>query len=290
MLYTIRHITRFRYTEPVRESVMEVVMQPRAEGNQRLMSFALQTTPRAAVHAYNDHLGNIVHHFDVLRPHSELLIEAQSQVEVSPPAEPPAAVGPGAWLELAPSRLAHEEFDMLAPIGIARPTERLKAFVEEHKLGRRGDPLSTMRAFSNTVHDAFEYDTKATSVDSPIDQALEMGRGVCQDFSHILLACARGAGHPGALRLRLFAAARRRRQTAGAGRDPRLGRSIHSRQGWIGFDPTNGGLAGDRHIRVAVGLDYNDVPPTRGVFKGKGESELAFAVFGPHGRHARKAD
>ena len=72
MYYSIRHVTRFRYSVPVRESVMELRMQPRSEGPQALRSFQITTSPRAQLYAYTDHLGNAVYHFNILRAHEEL--------------------------------------------------------------------------------------------------------------------------------------------------------------------------------------------------------------------------
>src|SRR5678816_3652838 len=83
MFYSIRHVTRFRYSAPVRESVMELRMQPRSEGRQTLRSFQISTNPRAQLYAYTDHLGNAVYHFNLLREHEELRIEAQATVEIS---------------------------------------------------------------------------------------------------------------------------------------------------------------------------------------------------------------
>src|ERR1700709_2811337 len=82
MFYSIRHVTRFRYSGPVRESVMELRMQPRSEGPQALRSFQISTNPRAQLYAYTDHLGNAVYHFNLLREHEELRIEAQAVVEI----------------------------------------------------------------------------------------------------------------------------------------------------------------------------------------------------------------
>src|ERR1700749_1566712 len=88
MYYSIRHITRFRYSGPVRESVMELRMQPRSEGPQALRSFQITTNPRAQLYAYTDHLGNAVYHFNVLRQHPKLRLESQSRSEMAPWREP----------------------------------------------------------------------------------------------------------------------------------------------------------------------------------------------------------
>src|ERR1700724_4321150 len=82
MFFAIRHVTRFRHSALVHESVTELRMQPRSEGPQTLRSFQISTNPRAQFYAYTDHLGNAVYHFNLLREHEELRIEVQSVVEM----------------------------------------------------------------------------------------------------------------------------------------------------------------------------------------------------------------
>src|SRR4029078_9993215 len=94
MHYSIRHITRFRYSSPVRESVMELRMQPRSEGPQALRSLQISTSPRAQLYAYTDHVGNAVYHFNVLRAHQELRIETQSVGEMTHQRAPAGAAEP----------------------------------------------------------------------------------------------------------------------------------------------------------------------------------------------------
>src|SRR5689334_23628736 len=97
MFYSVRHVTRFRYSGPVRESVMELRMQPRSEGPQSLRSFQITTNPRAQLFAYTDYLGNAVYHFNVLREHDELRIDAQAVIEIGPVREQPPAADPLEW-------------------------------------------------------------------------------------------------------------------------------------------------------------------------------------------------
>jgi transglutaminase-like putative cysteine protease len=143
----------------------------------------------------------------------------------------------------------------------------LDALARELKLERGGDPLVTARKLAEDIYKVFEYSPKATRVDSPIDHALAERRGVCQDFAHVMIALTRQLGIPARyVSGYLF-------QDAGADR-PSDGAThawvdvLMPGLGWVGFDPTHNGLAGDRHIRVATGRDYADVPPTRGVYKG----------------------
>lgn len=278
MFYSVRHVTRFRYSDPITESIMECRMQPRSEGSQRCFSFDLRTNPRAAVSVFTDYLQNTVHHFDIPDQHTHLTIRAQSLVEILPALPLPDALPATAWAELDALAGSGEYWDWLAPSDYTEPTEALRGLERELLLSRRDDPLTTLRFLNEAMHDAFEYATGSTNVNSPIDEALSSRRGVCQDFSHIMLALLRGLGIPAR-----YVSGYLYHRSGEGDRSPRD--ATHAwieaycpQVGWVGFDPTNNVVVGDRHIRVAVGRDYADVPPTRGVFKGYAETELAVAV------------
>jgi len=279
MFYSIRHVTRFRYSAPVRESVMELRMQPRSEGPQALRSFQINTNPRAQLYAYTDHAGNAVYHFNVLREHQELRIEAQAVVEITRLAPVPDALDMLEWERYNPYNLSDDHFDLLEPSRFAFCSPALLKFIAESGLKNpTGDPLSALKKLSTTIRDAFDYVPGVTEVHSPIDHALKERRGVCQDFAHIMIAVARKWGIParyvsGYLHHRPHSHDRSAQDATHAWVEAYL-----PSLGWVGFDPTNDMAADERHIRAAVGRDYADVPPTRGTFKGIAESELAIAV------------
>jgi transglutaminase-like putative cysteine protease len=281
MYYSIHHLTKFRYTVPVSESIFELRMQPRSEGAQHCLNFKLHVTPRSNVFSYRDYLGNIVHHFDVPGQHRQLIITAEALVDVQPTAHLPEALGPGAWDDLGRDIAGIDLWEMLTPSQFVRTTPALVAFSEEMGVGsgpsnRDRDPLQTILELNSALHGSLDYVPKSTRVDSPIDEALSNRKGVCQDFAHIMLALARQRGIPA-------------RYVSGylfhRNEDQSTGGATHAwvevwmpRLGWIGIDPTNNVLAGERHVRTAVGRDYADVPPSRGVFKGDADGELTVAV------------
>jgi transglutaminase-like putative cysteine protease len=276
--YTVRHITRFRYSAPVRESMMEVRMQPRRATTQHCLGFELITDPRAFVTTSRDYLGNIVHHFDVPRPHKQLAITAQALVTVTPPPWVPGALSPDAWDHLDLLTQNGEGVDMLMPSQFAHPTPLLRQFAQELGVERRDDPLSLVRAINRGLNQAFTYTPESTKADSPIDEALGQRRGVCQDYAHIMTALLREVGIPA----RYVSG-----YVYGGTDDPHPSRAAATHAwveallpglGWIGFDPTNNSVVGTEHITVAIGRDYADVPPTRGVFKGQANTELGVAV------------
>jgi transglutaminase-like putative cysteine protease len=278
MFYSIRHVNLFRYSAPVRESVMELRMQPRSEGPQTLRSFQISTNPRAQLYAYTDHMGNAVYHFNLLREHEELRVEAQAVVEIGAFPAVPDKLDALEWGRYNGLNMSDDHFDMLGPSKFARPSPELASFMKIADLEKpQGDPLTALRTLNRTIYDSFDYQSGVTEVHSPIETALEERRGVCQDFAHIMITIARQWGLPARyVSGYLYHAGSGDRSRADA---THAWVEVHLPSlGWLGFDPTNNILAGERHVRAAVGRDYADVPPTRGTFKGVAESELSIAV------------
>ncbi len=279
MFYSIRHVTRFRYSGPVRESVMELRMQPRSEGQQTLRSFQIATAPKAQLFAYNDPFGNTVYHFNVLREHTELKIDAQSSIEVQEMAPLPPAADSLEWQRYNSLNLNGEHYDLLEDSTFARRSPDLAAFIAAHGLEKpSGDPLTALKHLNTTLFDAFDYQIGVTDASSPIEQALEKKRGVCQDFAHIMIAVARGWNVPTRYVSGYLHHRRQDKNRSGEDATHAWVEAYLPSFGWVGFDPTNNIMASERHIRVAIGRDYADVPPTRGTFKGQAESELAVSV------------
>lgn len=279
MYYSIRHLTKFLYSNPISESMMETRMHPRSDQNQRCLTFHLSVSPRCRVFSYRDHLANHVHHFDIPGQHPQLVIVAESLVEVQPPGIIPSFLAPDAWAELDNMVEQGDYWEMLLPSEFAAPTDTLEELARTLDVRRRDDPLMVLHQLNQQIYEYFDYKPKSTKVDSPIDLALTTKAGVCQDFAHVMTALVR-------TKLRIPC-----RYVSGylyhGERDH--DRSLHSathawievllpQLGWVGFDPTNWLVARDRHIRTAIGRDYADVPPTRGMFRGKAASDLTVAV------------
>jgi transglutaminase-like putative cysteine protease len=278
--YNIRHITRFIYEAPITESVMEARVQPRDDGAQRCLRFSLSTTPSSRVRMYQDPDGNIVHHFNIPGRLSRLTIVTDALVESAQMPAPPGESDPDAWARIDDTTATGAFWEWLNPSPFARPTERLHRFADELDLARGSDPMSTLRRLNSELYSRLTYSPKSTRVDSPIDDALESRRGVCQDFTHIMIALVRQLGVP----CRYVSGYLFQEGDDGV-RSPEGSTHAWAEAWvpgleWVGFDPTNDLLADHRHIRVAVGRDYADVPPTRGVFKGLSSvrSELSVSV------------
>lgn len=288
MLLEVRHLTQYQYVEPVRESVMELWMQPQKTARQRLVSFNLSLDPAAHLSSYADLYGNAVYHFDIPHPHDLLTIRAVSAVETSAPPALPDGLDMGEWDRLKSDFVRGECFDFLRPHGFATPTPALEAFMAEKGLDalRQLDPLSAIKVLSETLYEAFAYEPGVTDADSPIDLALASRSGVCQDFAHIMIAICRGWGLPARYVSGYLFTDRTMHDRSTPDASHAWVEVFMPSLRWVGIDPTNNLLAGERHIGVAVGRDYNDVPPSRGVYKGDSDSELLVAVSVGRARQA----
>jgi transglutaminase-like putative cysteine protease len=276
--YSIRHLTRFRYSQPISESIMETRMHPRSDSSQHCLTYSLSVSPRCRVFSYQDYLGNNVQHFDIPGEHNQLVIIAESVVEQQVVPDVPGFLSPDAWAALDAQIEEGDYWEMLLPSTFAVETPALLLLARQMEVARRDDPLIMVKDLNQRLFNYFEYEPRSTRVDSPIDEAIVNGKGVCQDFAHTMIALLRHVGIPA-------------RYVSGY---LYRGREDHDRStpdathawvdvllphlGWVGFDPTNNLIAHQRHIRTAVGRDYADVPPTHGIFRGQTDSELYVAV------------
>jgi len=278
VIYSVRHTTTFRYEPAVRESVMEVRLQPRSDGEQRCLSFTLDVEPAANIMQYRDFMGNTVHHFDIAGKHTQVKVTAQSAVEVqSVPA--PRAANSGDWADLDALVAGNDYWEMLLPSHFAQSSPPLEELAHELGCERRGNPLGLLTELNEAIYKLFAYVPNSTKVDSPIEEALRTRQGVCQDFAHVMITLVRRLNIPSRyVSGYMFHRDDDERDRSLEGASHAWIEALVPGLGWMAFDPTNNLVGGDRHIRVAIGRDYADVPPTRGVYKGEAQSELSVAV------------
>jgi len=280
MFFAIRHFTRFRYSRPVWQSVMELRMHPRSESTQRCFNFQLSIKPQARVFSYQDHVGNVVHHFDVPGQHQQLTITADALVDVEDPTPLPDTLGPQAWEELDGIIERDDYWDMLMPSKLITNSPELRELAKEFGVDHRGgrEPLELLTTLNSKLHHFFSYVQESTKVDTTIEEAIRTRRGVCQDFAHTMIAMVRN------LRIPCRYVSGYVHRDAGDV-DLKEGGATHAwvealvpQVGWVGFDPTNNVIVGGRHIRTAIGRDYADVSPTVGTMKGAADTELQVRV------------
>ncbi|HXM68626.1 MAG TPA: transglutaminase family protein [Candidatus Acidoferrum sp.] len=280
MFYAIRHFTRYRYSRSVWQSMMEVRMHPRSEGNQRCFVFQLSVNPRARIFGYTDSYGNLVHHFDLPSRHAQLTIISDALVNIEALPSIPEVMEYGAWQELEELVEKKDYWDMLMPSYFARSSPELEQLAGEIGANERKGrgPLAFLQDIASGVHRSFRYVKKSTAVNSPIEEALRSRQGVCQDFAHIMIALVRNAGIPCRYVSGYLYHSTEIAHPAADGATHAWVEALLPGLGWVGFDPTINRLASEKHIRTATGRDYADVPPTMGMMKGKAETQLQVRV------------
>jgi len=290
MIVRIRHTTRFTYDKPAYESHNEVRLTPRNEHGQQCLSLHLDVTPQASVLAYDDAYGNRVHSISVHPPHEELAIVAESVVDRQEPATERARdVAFAEFLGEDDERTrAYHEF--LSPSAYVPFSERLRKFFWSARPSPTEGVVEYTTRLVAFVRDQFEYEVGMTDVHSSVDDILQAGGGVCQDFAHLTIGLLRLAGVPTRYVSGYLAPVSVKRTATAAEESPpganSVARSLAGEQathawieallpgsGWTGLDPTHRGRVSERHIAVAIGRDYADVPPLRGVYRSLGSTQ-----------------
>ena len=206
------------------------------------------------------------------------MIVAESVVEQQPLPDVPGFLAPDAWGALDDMIDTGDYWEMLLPSTFALETPAVKLLARQMGVSRRDDPLMLVHELNQRLFDYFEYVPRSTRVDSPIDEAIVSGKGVCQDFAHTMIALLRHVRIPARYVSGYLYRSREDHDRSTPDATHAWVEALLPHLGWVGFDPTNNLVAHHRHIRTAVGRDYADVPPTHGIFRGKTASELYVAV------------
>jgi transglutaminase-like putative cysteine protease len=236
----------------------------------------------AATHI--DFFGNTVTSFTLPESHSRLSVEATSELEVHALTPPPFTESP-AWETVRDTVAGDHSQEGLEAYQFVFDSIRVSAKPELAAYARASFPpgrplLEAVIDLADRIHHDFRFDAKATEVTTPVETFFEKRRGVCQDFSHLQIACMRSLGLPA----RYVSGYLRTRPPAGR---PRLVGSDASHAwcsawcpgfGWVDFDPTNNCVPSDGHITLAWGRDYSDVSPIRGVLLGGAKHTLKVGV------------
>ena len=273
----IRHISRYRYNGPVSRSVMSLCLKPLHDDRQRLLRFNVETDPPAPLSQAIDTFGNVKHLLTLNREHHSMEISSNSTVETTPLPPLPPSLPPDAWKEIHSWRNSFRLWSFTHPSAYARPSDALATFVDEMDLRPGDDPLESILRLSDTLNRCFEYVPGSTSVISPIEHILKTRQGGCQDYVHVMIAIARSWGIPARyVSGYLYDGSWEAESLSSASHA--WAQCLMPGLDWVGFDPTNRRLAGQRHVRLAVGRDYKDVSPTQGIIHGNAQSTLDVQV------------
>lgn len=281
---SVRHETTYRYQGAASLGYSLAWLTPRPLPSQDLREHRLNVFPkprflREAVDAF----GNVQHYFEVHKGHTELRIQSQAIVECAP--APDLAVLDEPWENFCISGVEGADSDppawdfvyptAMVPLSESWSEYARQSFTPGHALGE------ALIAFNAQIHHDFQYVPGATEIDTPLSVVWTQRHGVCQDFAHFALACLRGLGLAAAYVSGYLLTYPRPGESKRIGAD-----ASHAwfavwagdEHGWVQLDPTNNMVVGDEHIVVALGRDYSDTPPVKGVCFGGGSHQLAVAV------------
>ncbi|MEY6431038.1 transglutaminase family protein [Thioalkalicoccus limnaeus] len=285
MRLRVTHVTRYQYTDPVSLCHSLARLKPRDTERQRTLTAQVRVDPWPAVaREHIDFFGNRVNYFSIQQSHSSLEVTAQSEVEIRAPTWPDPVITPP-WEEVVralkhgrDTRLIDARLFTLASNQVPLSSEANSFAAPSFRPGR--PILEAALDLMGRLHRDFEYDPAFTTITTPLDEVLAHRRGVCQDFAHVALAALRGRGlaaryvsgyletrpPPGQAKLR------------GADASHAWFAVLIPGLGWVDLDPTNDQAAQEQYVTVAIGRDYQDVAPLRGVFYGGATHELTVAV------------
>jgi transglutaminase-like putative cysteine protease len=285
VIYRVVHVTEYAYADAVATSHHLLHLAPRDTDRQVCRQEALSVSPAPSSQAERlDHFGNRTTYFEVQEPHRQLTVESRRDVELLPLPAPPAVGGPQ-WetvrdLVREPSHATLlDACEMTYPSPFVRLSEEVAAFAAP-SFARRRPLLDAVADLTHRIYEDLAYDQAATNVSTPVDEVLRLRRGVCQDFTHLEIACLRAMGLPA-------------RYVSGylvtmpvAGRPKLVGADASHAWlavfcpgvGWVPTDPTNDVVPDQHHITVAWGRDFGDVTPMRGVIVGGSRHDLRVSV------------
>ncbi|WP_296195380.1 transglutaminase family protein [uncultured Microbacterium sp.] len=277
MKYRVWHRTAYTYSDTVSDSLGRYHLSPRALPWQQVSGHTVEVSPAPVdIRSDADLFGNSVTAYQVLEPHTELVIQASSNVDVSEPAYDPAALA-APW-ELSRPLVNAGAVDAWSAVDFALESPRAAhapgVFEYAAESLAPGRPIGEAATdLMRRIFRDFTYDSKATTVTSTVADVLEKRAGVCQDFAHLALACLRSHGiaaryvsgylatQPPPGKERVFGADASHAWLAVW----MPGGASANGGSWLAIDPTNDQWANERYVTVAWGRDYGDVSPVRGI-------------------------
>ena len=285
MNYHITHRTTYEYAAPVAVSHHVARLEPRGTPAQTPQNFSLKIHPPPVLRKVRaDYFGNQLCFFSVQEIHQRLEITAASRVSIHKPGPYPPDTSP-AWEQAA--RLFRDPVapDVIGPYQFVFDSPHVCASFDLADYAResfqKDAPLLVgVLDLARRIFKDFQYDSKATTIVTPLEEVLQKRRGVCQDFAHLGIACLRSLGLParyvsGYLRTHPLEGKER---LVGADASHAWFSVFCPRNGWSDFDPTNNLQVSEEHITVAYGRDFSDVSPVAGILTGGGQHEVQVSV------------
>lgn len=275
-LYHIKHITRYTYTAPVTDSANQIILRLSSDKYQEVAEQKIILHPNAPVDEFSDYFGNTVGVFTIIQPHSELSIVTTAEVNTKEVPVPDDTAAPAVQWSFI-DQVSHE----VAYLDFIKPehyqAKAAIAAVIVPLANRERTVLQSALALSGYIYETFTYQQGVTSIETGIDEIWKLRAGVCQDFAHLMLEMLRMSGIPA--RYVSGYICPKGDELRGEGATHAWVEAYIPEYGWLGIDPTNNCLVSDRHIRIALGRNFNDCTPVKGTYKGSAAHTLSVSVI-----------
>jgi transglutaminase-like putative cysteine protease len=268
MLVDVTHSTEMLYSPAISDTVMELRLRPADDEMQRCVQYDLQLEPAGHVTVTKDSFGNVVHHFNYRATHRRILAVSHAIVET----------GLGTVVKTSDIyRFQFLGFD--GPVMLLSTIEQIASGLRPAHSDDPREVEAALRSLTTLVNQRFPYRPGVTTARSTVADLVSIGAGVCQDFAHFWIAVSRAMRIPARYVSGYIHHQRGGDEYVGAtGASHAWAEGWIPNRGWCGFDPTNPVTVGDHHVKIAVGRDYRDVPPTKGIFVGPASETIAVQV------------
>ena len=263
MRILVHHRTEYRYTQPLMQSVQYVRLTPRSGTSQTVNRWKV-SCPGADLTEWTDHYGNICHTLVMARPTTSMVIEVSGDVRT---------IDTNGVIPGGTTTLPFEVY--LRETAYTQPDRALAKFAQRFKEPIAEDAIAGLHQLMLGVQEAVVYEKNHTTVHTTAAETLAAGRGVCQDHAHLFIAACRQLGVPARYVSGYLRHGEGTDQTTAS---HAWAEALVPDLGWVSFDCANGLSATEAYMRVAVGLDYADAGPVRGVRTGGGVEELDVTV------------
>jgi transglutaminase-like putative cysteine protease len=274
--FEIQHITKYIYDGPVRDSANQIILFPLKDIYQEVLKQEITITGNPIVDTHIDYYGNEVGSFTYSEPHSMLVINSKITVNTKQRPLPVNDIFPGQqWEDLKPLQHMVPYIDFLRQEYFEGLSE-LQVIVEKER-SRDDTPYQVALRFCQYVYDNFEYIKGVTTVETTLDEIWKLKAGVCQDFAHILTEMLRLVKIPA--RYVSGYICTYKNGMRGEGATHAWAEAYIPDYGWLGLDPTNNCIANETHVRLAVGRNFTDCSPVKGVYKGSSGHSLEVVVL-----------
>ena len=273
--FFIKHITKYSYNNPVIDGANLIRLHPINDAYQNVACHFISVTNNPFVETYTDFYNNTIGTFLITEPHDELSITSEVEVTTFSKLFPEDTTDVKTqWNELKLRKYDAEVIDFLKPTPFSGTTDVLN-LIESKKITEK-TPYKAVLELCEYVYNHFKYIKGVTNVDSTLDDVWSLKAGVCQDFTNVLLQMVRLCDIPARYVSGYICPSDDAKR--GEGATHAWIEAYIPFYGWLGIDPTNNAIANDNHVRLAVGRNYADCSPVKGVFKRKVESDLFVKV------------